>query len=56
VTNSAENPGPPNINSENETVRKFTNICLSAQINNPLNWLPENTYTVPSVVLRYDAQ
>ncbi len=39
-----------------EAVGEFTNNGLTAQINNPLNWLPENTYSVPPVVARYDLQ
>jgi len=37
-------------------VGTFSGDTLDAQFNNPLNWLPENTYTSPPVVLRYDAQ
>ena len=39
-----------------EAVGEFTNNGMAAQINNPLNWLPENTYSAPPVVARYDAQ
>jgi len=38
-----------------ETVGQFAGNELAAQIGNPLNWLPENTYTAPPVDLRYDA-
>ncbi len=49
-------PGGPDAFYDYEAVGEFTNNRLTAQINNPLNWLPENTYTVPPVLLRYDAQ
>jgi cell division protein FtsX len=39
-----------------EPVGQFTGDNLEAQFSNPLNWLPENTYTSPLTVLRYDAQ
>lgn len=39
-----------------DPVGQFTGDTLSAQLSNPLNWLPENTYTSPPTVLRYDAQ
>ncbi len=39
-----------------KSVGKFTGDALEAQFSNPLNWLPENTYTSPPTVLRYDAQ
>ncbi len=39
-----------------ESVGQFAGDNLAAQFSNPLNWLPENTYTVPPVILRYDAQ
>ncbi len=39
-----------------ESVGQFAGDSLAAQFSNPLNWLPENTYTVPPVILRYDAQ
>ena len=55
-SDSSQNPGGPDIFYEYEAVGEFTDNGLAAQINNPLNWLPENTYTVPPVVLRYDAQ
>src|SRR5579875_928778 len=29
---------------------------LGTEFSNPLNWLPENTYTSPPTVLRYDAE
>ncbi|HLX57773.1 MAG TPA: hypothetical protein VKR83_12170, partial [Ktedonobacteraceae bacterium] len=37
-------------------VGQFTGGTLAAQFSNPLNWLPENTYTSPPTTLRYDAQ
>ncbi len=37
-------------------VGQFDGTTLSAQFNNVLNWLPENTYASPPAVLRYDAQ
>ncbi len=49
-------PGGPDAFYTYEAVGEFTENGLTAQINNPLNWLPENTYTVPPVLLRYDAQ
>ena len=55
-SDSSDNPGGPDIYYEYEAVGEFTDNGLAAQINNPLNWLPENTYTVPPVVLRYDAR
>ncbi len=39
-----------------QPIGQFAGAQLTAQFNNPLNWLPENTYTVPPGVLRYDAQ
>ena len=39
-----------------ESVGQFAGDKLATQFSNPLNWLPENTYTVPPVILRYDAQ
>lgn len=39
-----------------DTVGTFSGTSLNAQFNNPLNWLPENTYAAPPTVLRYDAQ
>ena len=39
-----------------QEVGKFSDASIAAQFANPLNWLPENTYTAPPVVLRYDAQ
>src|SRR5207244_5994965 len=39
-----------------ESVGNFTGDNLAAQFSNPLNWLPENTYTSPPAVLRYNAQ
>src|SRR5260370_2766119 len=39
-----------------KSVGKFTGDALEAQFSNPLNWLPQNTYTSPPTVLRYDAQ
>jgi putative ABC transport system permease protein len=55
-SDSSVNQGGPDIFYEYEAVGEFTDNGLAAQINNPLNWLPENTYTVPPVTLRYDAQ
>jgi putative ABC transport system permease protein len=46
----------PDVIYDYQAVGEFTDNVLAAQINNPLNWLPENTYTVPPVTLRYDAQ
>jgi hypothetical protein len=46
----------PDVIYDYEAIGEFTDNGLAAQINNPLNWLPENTYTVPPVTLRYDAQ
>ncbi len=48
--------GGPDVFYDYEAVGEFTNNGLAAQINNPLNWLPENTYSVPPVVARYNAQ
>lgn len=39
-----------------DPVGQFKGDSLAAQFSNPLNWLPENTYTFPPAVLRYDAQ
>ncbi|MFL5627342.1 MAG: FtsX-like permease family protein, partial [Ktedonobacteraceae bacterium] len=39
-----------------DPVGQFTGGNLAAQFSNPLNWLPENTYTSPPTVLRYDTQ
>jgi putative ABC transport system permease protein len=39
-----------------DAVGQFTGDTLDAQFSNPLNWLPEKTYTSPPTVLRYDAQ
>jgi len=55
-SDSSFNSGGPDVYYEYEAVGEFTDNGLAAQINNPLNWLPENTYTVPPVVLRYDAR
>jgi putative ABC transport system permease protein len=55
-SDSTLNKSGPDIYYEYEAVGEFTANGLAAQINNPLNWLPESTYTVPPVVLRYDAQ
>lgn len=46
----------PDVFYNYEAVGEFTDNGLAAQIDNPLNWLPENTYTAPPVILRYDAQ
>jgi hypothetical protein len=37
-----------------DPVGEFTGDTMTAQFSNPLNWLPENTYTSPPTVLRYD--
>lgn len=37
-------------------VGQFSGNDLNAQFSNLLNWLPENTYGSPPVILRYDAQ
>jgi hypothetical protein len=55
-SDSIQNPGGPDVYYDYQAVGEFTDNGLAAQINNPLNWLPENTYTVPPVVWRYDAQ
>lgn len=34
---------------------QFSDASIASQFANPLNWLPENTYTTPPVTLRYDA-
>lgn len=39
-----------------EAIGQFTDARLAAQFSNPLNWLPENTYTALPVTLRYDQQ
>ena len=39
-----------------DPVGKFTGGSMDAQFSNPLNWLPENTYTSPPTTLRYNAQ
>ena len=39
-----------------EAIGQFRDASLAAQFSNPLNWLPENTYTALPVTLRYDAQ
>src|SRR5260370_39303863 len=49
-------PSGPDVFYDYEAVGEFTDNGLAAQINNPLNWLPENTYSVPPVIFRYDAQ
>src|SRR5216683_1914033 len=49
-------PGGPDAFYEYEAVGEFTDNGLTAQINNPLNWLPENTYAASPVTLHYDAQ
>lgn len=38
------------------SVGQFSGDTLAAQFGNPLNWLPENTYTAPPAVLHYNAQ
>ncbi len=54
----AETSQPPYITTRYfaEPLGQFTGESLSAQLNDPLNWLPETTYAVPPIVLRYDAQ
>jgi hypothetical protein len=47
-------PGGPDVFYDYEAVGEFTDNGLAAQFSNPLNWLPESTYSVPPVVLRYD--
>ena len=47
-------PGGPDVFYEYEAVGEFTDNGLAAQFSNPLNWLPESTYSVSPVVLRYD--
>ncbi len=49
-------PTGPDVFYNYEAVGEFSDTGLTAQIDNPLNWLPENTYAVPPVVLRYDAR
>ncbi len=39
-----------------KSVGQFSGDAMTAQFGNPLNWLPENTYTAPPTVLRYDAR
>jgi ABC-type lipoprotein release transport system permease subunit len=39
-----------------DTIGEFSGDTLNAQFSNPLNWLPENTYTAPPTILRYNAQ
>jgi len=39
-----------------QVVGQFHDDKLTAQFSNPLNWLPENTYTVPPIIRRYNAQ
>lgn len=39
-----------------EAIGQFTDTRLAAQFSNPINWLPENTYTALPVTLRYDRQ
>ncbi|HZU70000.1 MAG TPA: FtsX-like permease family protein [Ktedonobacteraceae bacterium] len=39
-----------------DPIGSFSGNNIAAQFSNPLNWLPENTYTSPLVTLRYDAQ
>lgn len=49
-------PGGPDVFYDYEAVGEFIDNGLAAQINNPLNWLPENTYAASPVTLRNDAQ
>lgn len=51
----SEKPGE-NVVYTFESVGQFAGKNLTSRFNNPLNWLPENTYTSPPVTLRYDAQ
>lgn len=51
----SEKPGE-NVVYTFESVGQFAGKNLISRFNNPLNWLPENTYTSPPVTLRYDAQ
>lgn len=37
-----------------EAIGQFRDASLATQFSNPLNWLPENTYTALPVTLRYD--
>ncbi len=39
-----------------ESVGQFADERIAGQFSNPLNWLPENTYTAPPAVLRDDGQ
>lgn len=48
-------PGGPDVFYDYEAVGEFSDNGLVAQLSNPLNWLPESTYTVPPVTLRYEA-
>jgi putative ABC transport system permease protein len=47
-------PRGPDVFYDYEAVGEFTDNGLAAQLSNPLNWLPESTYSMPPVVLRYD--
>ncbi len=53
-----ETSDPPYTSADyfSHIVGQFNGSTLSAQFNNVLNWLPENTYASPPAVLRYDAQ
>jgi hypothetical protein len=55
-SDSFQKPGGPDAYYDYEAVGEFADNGLAAQISNPLNWLPENTYTIPPVTRRYDAQ
>lgn len=37
-------------------IGSFASTAMAAQFTNPLNWLPENTYTSSPVITRFDAQ
>lgn len=50
------NPSTPQAFYFFNFVGRFAGDNLAAQFSNPLNWLPENTYTSPPAILRYDAQ
>ncbi|MDQ6659418.1 MAG: hypothetical protein M3Z24_00470, partial [Chloroflexota bacterium] len=48
-------PRSPDMYYDYEAVGQFSDNGLTAQLDNPLNWLPENTYSVPPVTIRYNA-
>lgn len=41
---------------ETQFIGQFNSTSISAQLSNPLNWLPETTYAAQPVQLRHDAQ